>query len=194
MTTEYVFDFRERAYHQRLKWVPYFFTYKKSSQACRGRYRFFDCNAFVYNSVFPNSSLHQHHMYTRHYAAPYRTVAEARAEVNIRDGVNIVQYHSLNVSDNELFPFSKYHGSLWDRTRLVSGQIQCVKDHDNSGYCYRSVDKLALEPYWKMTVIYGKYTHEVLDRFMISDELKDTLYKSEGMLNVCECLWVYVCV
>ena len=193
MTTEYVFDFRERAYHEKLKWVPYFYTYK-TSQACRGRYRFFDCNTFEYNSVFPNPSLHQYHMYTRYYAAGYRTAAQARAAVKIRSGINIVHYHSLNVPDNELFPFSKSHNSLWNSTRLVAGQVRCFRAYPNSDYCYDSINKLALEPYWNMTVIYGKYTREVLDRFMISDELKDTLFKSEGILNVCECLWVYVCV
>ena len=183
MTTNYVFDYRERAYYEGLKWNDYFFTNKQNfPRVCRDANRLFDCNAFVYSNAFPNQSLHLHHIYTRSHSDGYRTAAEARQAVNA-DGLNIKHFHSLNVSDNELYPFSNPFAT-WKRTRLVSGYIHCLRWHTGSDYCQRTVSDLVLDPYWKMIVIYGKYTREVLDSFMICNELKDTLYESERNLYV----------
>ena len=193
MTTEYVFDYRERAYYEGLKWNAYFFTNKQNfAGVCRDANRLFDCSNFVYSSAFPNPSMHHHHIVTQSHSDGYRTAAEARQAVNA-DRLNIMHFHSLNVSDDELYPFS-IPSAIWRRTRLVSRHIICLRYHTMSDYCQRTVSDLVLDPYWKMIVIYGK---EILDSFMICDELKDTLYESERNLHVCSCVCLvcsYVCL
>lgn len=193
VTTKYVSDYRERAYYEGLKWNAYFFINKKKfPEVCRDPNRIFDCNSFVYSSAFPNPSQHHHHIFTKSYSDGYRTAAEARQAVNT-NGLNIKHFHSLNIADDELYPFSITY-ALWQKSRLVSGQLRCLKYHTRSNYCQRSVDNLVLDPYWKMIVIFVKHINEILDSFMMCNELKDTLYKSERNSLVCICVSVHVCV
>ena len=176
--TEYTFDYHERAYYEGLKWNAYFFTNKKNFPgACRDPNRKFDCNSFVYSSVFPNPS-HHHQIFAKSHSDGYRTAAEARQAVNT-SGLNIKHFHS---------------STIWKRSRLVSDHIYCLRYHTKSDYCQRTVDNLVLDPYWKMIVIFLKNINEILDSFMMCNELKDILYESERNLFVCNCVCVCVCV
>ena len=195
MTTKYVFDYRERAYYEGPKWNAYFFINKqKFPEVCRDPNRKFDCNSFVYSRAFPNPSQHTHHFFTKSRYDGYRTAADARRTVNT-NGLNIKHYHSLNVSDDEQFPFSST-SAVWQRSRLVSSHAHCLRHHRHGDYCQRTVDNLVLDPCWKIFVILVKHINEILDNFVICNELKLTLYKSERNLyvcNLCVCKRVHLC-
>ena len=174
VTTKYVFDYRERSYYQDPKWNAYFFTLKNEiSGRCFGDVSF-DCNSFIYAGVFPQPSLHSNHIMTRSHSGGYRDEAAAKEATDTGRKL-ILHYHNLtlDLADNESFPFTLTKG-----LRLISWYMDCVY-YDND-YCLLATKHFVLDPYWELMAIYGKYTNEILDLYMISDELKATLYKSKG--------------
>ena len=188
MSTNYVFDYRERAYYDDPKWNDYFFTRK--TRSCHGDGSF-ECNAFAYNGEFPDESQNSYYIFTNFMSGGLSRAAEARQLVDTT-GLGLLHYHSLELFDNETFPFVPHPEALWNKTRLVSGHLQCLQTA-SSDYCQTSVTNLVLNPYWEMILVYGKSTGKFLNAFMISDELKEALIKSEG-ITVCVVCVVYVCV
>ena len=201
MSTTYIFDYRERAYYDDPKWNEYFFTGK--SIPCGG-VTSFECNRFIYNREFPDGARNRYHIFTTLYSGGYTRAAEIPRVVNTF-GLNIKHFHALDLFDNESYPFVPHRGASWKEARLVSGQVQCLLTAELD-YCQSTVSSLVLDPYWKTIYVYGKNTGQFLDAFMISDELRKTLFKSEDItvrvcvcfclyfMCICVCLRVYACV
>lgn len=117
------------------------------------------------------------------YSGGYRTLPRGQES----GGLPVYSYKSLDIPDTEKFPFAN-PDAVWQRSRLTSAQAKCRHN------CQAGVDRIVLDPYWELVVIFGNYTGyhhgEVLDSFMLCNDLKDTLYKSEGIGIVCVCLRV----
>lgn len=193
MSTTYIFDYHERAYYDDPKWNEYFFTGK--TIPCGG-VTSFECNRFIYNREFPDGARNRYHIFTTLYSGGYTRAAEIPQVVST-SGLNIMHFHALDLFDNESYPFVPHRGASWEGARLVSGQVQCLLTAEPD-YCQSTVSSLVLDPYWKTIFVYGKNTGQFLDAFMISDELRKTLFKSEDItVRVCVfacilCVFVYV--
>jgi len=191
VTTKYTFDYRERAYYTDPKWNAYFFTWKKEySEVCHDKTSF-DCNMYVYSRVLPDQSVHSHHVIIEKRSNGFKD--------NVHNyGMNLIFYHQLPIPRNKQFLY-RIPSDMEYRHEFYSEFIRCLHArHDHTpAYCRssrwedslqkrvpRNLTTLVLRPFWKLAVIFGKHTGEVLDHFMTCDELPRTVYLSEG-LKVC---------
>lgn len=200
--TKYVFDYRERAYYREPKWDAYFFTWKmKYLVACHNNASF-DCNMFQYSKVLPKPSLQHHHFTSNALSDGYKLGGIESY------GLNLLQYHQFILPENKQFyktiprnlrNIYDFYYEFEDCYRHTKWYIKCYNswlDRQTWTRVLRqhNVTALVLDPYWKLINIFEKYTGEVLDRFMISNELPKTVYKSEG-ISVCSYyMYVFLCV
>lgn len=202
--TKYVFDYRERGYYEIPKWIAYFFTWKNEySQVCRNNASF-DCGMFQYSGVFPRPSLHAHHVTTESFSAGYRVTDH----VHNYENVTYQLYHQFVLPENKQFYTFKLPNSLLYKHEYYTIFQACIKregracfkyalDHFRNVHIHRDLKVLILDPYWKLIGIRGKYSGEVLDHYIISEELTKTVYRSIG-INVCGynislCICVIAC-
>jgi len=197
VTTKYTFDYRERAYYTDPKWNAYFFTWeKKYAEKCSDST--FDCNTFEHNKHPPQQSLHRHQFTSETSSDGYEPLL-----------MSIPRYlHVLNIYYHN-YPFAKSRFPIkqipWAQKKEFEFYTEFIRCLNTGGgrtpeYCvfnqingyWRYLLALVLEPYWKLTVIYGKYTGEVLDHFMTCHELPQTFYMNED-IKVCNYM-VCLCI
>ena len=182
--TKYVFDYRERAYYKAPRWIAYLFTWK----VCR-RKKIFVCNLFNYSNRFPNPSLHDHQVTFQSFSDGYKLTGTPNY------GLKLILYHQFVFPQDKQFYFN-IPQHLFHTYEFYSKFKNCLGAYNtNSNYWCRvtgwnpfvgkitprNLTILLLDPYWKLTGIYDKYTGEAIDHFMISDELPKTIHESLGV-------------
>ena len=146
---------------------------------------------FDYSNKLPNPSSHNHQVTIRSLSDGY----QLRGIPNY--GLRLILYHQFRLPYNKQFHFI-IPQNLFNRYELYSKFDNCYHNVYTTGphYCYilgwnphvreisgRNLSTLVLDPYWKLINIHDKYSGEVIDHIMISEELSKTIYASLGYLN-----------
>ena len=182
--TKYVFDYRERAYYEAPRWVAYLFTWKYFCHR-----NIFVCKMFNYSGRLPNPSLHDHQVTFQLLSDGYKLTGTPNY------GLKLILYHQFVLPEDKQFYFN-IPQELFDKYEFYSNFKNCLGVYKTNPtfYCRttgwnpfvrniipRNLTVLVLDPNWKLTGIYDKYTGEAIDHFMISDELPKTIYGSLGI-------------
>ena len=192
--TKYVFDYRERAYYEAPRWVAYLFTWK----VCRHKKKFV-CSTFNYSSRLPNPSLHNHQVTFQSFSDGYKLAGTPNY------GLQLILYHRFLLPEDKQYYF-RIPQLFFQTYEFYIAFKNCLRIYNTNPLYYcrvsgwnnfvrkiipRNLLALVLDPYWKLTGIYDKYTGEAIDHFMISDELPKTIYRSLGISALVCVVYVY---